>query len=91
MIGMNTKMVALRCPAQLIERVTALAQEQGKSRTSLIAEAILLFTRTVRKRGGRVVPPYDDEDLPTEIDFGPEPIAETRKRRKYQTRTSKES
>lgn len=86
---MNTKMVALRCSGELVDRVTAMAQAQGKTRTRLISDAVLLFTRVVKKRGGRVVPPYNDEELPADIDFGPEPTAETRKRRNYKPRTSK--
>lgn len=66
---MATKMVALRCPPRLLEKVTLLAKSQGKTRTRVIIEAVRLFTRTVQARGGRVVPPYDGHELLSDMNF----------------------
>lgn len=75
---MAKKMVALRCPPQLLQKLTDLAQSQGKTRTRVMIEAVRLFTRTVQARGGRVVPPYDGSELLADMDFGG-PIPRERK------------
>lgn len=69
MESMATKMVAFRCAPPLLAKVTALATLQGKTRTRVITEAVRLFSRTVKARGGRIVPPYDGPELLSEIDF----------------------
>ena len=64
MLDMKSKLVAFRCPQRLMSRVDALAHAQGKSRSRVITEAVRLLVAVVRERGGRLVPPYLDDELP---------------------------
>ena len=70
---MKSKLIAFRCPQRLMARVDALAHAQGKSRTRVITEAVRLLTTVVQERGGRLVPPYLDDELPEGVSIDPLP------------------
>lgn len=63
MESVASKLIAFRCAPQLLEKVTALAAMRGKSRSRIIVEAVRMFSRTLKARGGRIVPPYDKSKL----------------------------
>ncbi len=73
MLGMKSKLVAFRCPQRLMARVDALAHAQGKTRSRVITEAVRLLATVVQERGGRLVPPYLDEELPEGVSLDPLP------------------
>ena len=54
----QTILLSLRCPKDLMDEVDRAAREMHVSRTKIMTEALRLFTREVRRRGGFVVPPY---------------------------------
>ena len=76
MLDMKSKLVAFRCPQRLMSRVDALAHAQGKSRSRVITEAVRLLVAVVRERGGRLVPPYLDDELPEGVSIDPLPPEE---------------
>lgn len=67
-----TRLVAFRCPLPLLEKVDAIAKAMHTSRTAVIIEALRLFMREIKARGGRVVPPYEGEELLGSIHFEPD-------------------
>ena len=76
MLDMKSKLIAFRCPQRLMARVDALAHAQGKSRSRVITEAVRLLTTVVQERGGRLVPPYLDDELPEGVSIDPLPPVE---------------
>lgn len=65
---MKTKLLAFRCPVELMQRVDAVAEAMGTTRTAIIVEAVKLLAADVRSRGGRLVPPYAGKlNLPTAL------------------------
>lgn len=54
----KTVLLSLRCPKDLLEELDKAAKETHMSRSALVSEAITLFAKDVRRRGGFVVPPY---------------------------------
>lgn len=71
---MNSKLVAFRCPQELLSRVDAAAKELGVPRSRIIAEAIRVFIQTVNGRRGRVVPPYRGKEILNSLDFRTAPV-----------------
>lgn len=67
-----TKLIAFRCPEELIQKLDTIAETLGTTRTAVILEAVRLFARTVNQRGGRLVPPYEGEALMHSMNFGPD-------------------
>ena len=66
---MSSRLIAFRCPEDLLKRVDDLALAMHVSRTSIMLEAARLFAHHVRKRGGHIVPPYKDKDLLSKLRF----------------------
>ncbi len=66
---MSSKLVAFRCPQPLLARLDAAAKELGVTRSRVIVEALRLFIQTVKRRKGRVVPPYRGKDLLSQLNF----------------------
>ncbi len=60
---MKTKSVAFRCPVTLMQRVDTVAAALGVTRTALVVEAVRMLIREVRRRDGRLVPPYSGKDV----------------------------
>lgn len=89
MIDMATKMVAFRCAPQLLAKVNTLAKVQGKTRTRVITEAVRLFAREVKARGGRIIPPYQGPELLSEIDFEASSQEASTKRKNTKKRVKK--
>lgn len=60
---MGFKLIAFRCPSDLLERLDRLASATNSSRSVIIAEAVRVFAEEVRARGGYIVPlPTHDMD-----------------------------
>jgi hypothetical protein len=62
---MKTKLLAFRCPVELMQRVDAVADLMRTTRSAIVVEAVKLLIADVRSRGGRLVPPHTGGfDLP---------------------------
>ncbi len=68
----ETRLIAFRCPVELIEKMDQLATAVQSNRTTVILEAIRLLARQARKRGGHIVPPYTSSAM-AELCFTPRP------------------
>ncbi len=78
---METRLIAFRCPVELIEKMDQLATVVQSNRTAVILESIRLLARQARKRGGHLIPPYTNAAT-AEMSFTPRP-------RKPRTKKSK--
>lgn len=67
-----SKLIAFRCPVDLIEKIDQIAKAMGTTRTGVVIEAVRLFTRQVHERGGRVIPPYKGISLLYTMHFEPD-------------------
>lgn len=67
-----SKLIAFRCPVELIKKVDTIARAMNTTRTGVIVEAVRLFARQVHARGGRVVPPYEGISLLYTLHFEPD-------------------
>ncbi len=81
MQGVETRLIAFRCPVELIEKMDQLATAVQSNRTAVILESIRLLARQARKRGGHIIPPYTASAV-GEMSFKPRP-------RKPRTRKAK--
>ena len=54
----QTTLLSLRCPRALMAEVDRAAKEMHIPRSRIMTEAVRLFIKDVRRRGGLVVPPY---------------------------------
>lgn len=50
-----------------MQRVDAVAAALGTTRTAIVTDAVRLLCCEIRARGGKMVPPYDDDKLLDEI------------------------
>ena len=64
-----SRIISFRCAPSLQEKLDALAAKRGKKRSRIIIEALKLFSRTIKARGGRVVPAYDKSKLLSVANF----------------------
>ncbi len=69
---MDTRLIAFRCPVELIEKMDLLAAAVQSNRTAVILESIRLLARQARKRGGHLIPPYTNAAM-AELSFAPRP------------------
>lgn len=53
---MGFKLIAFRCPVDLLERIDDLASATNSSRSVVLAESVRIFAKEVRARGGYIVP-----------------------------------
>ncbi len=67
---METRLIAFRCPTELIEKMDQLATAVQSNRTAVILESVRLLARQARKRGGHIIPPYTASNV-GEISFVP--------------------
>ena len=72
--------LSVRCPEEIAEKLTQIAQEAHVTRAVLVAEALRLFSREVRQRGGFVVPPTRANILAKSPSTEPRAGARRRKR-----------
>ncbi len=72
MRAVETRLIAFRCPIELIEKMDQLAAAVQSNRTAVILESIRLLARHARKRGGHLIPPYN-YNATAEISFAPRP------------------
>jgi len=70
MTVMSTKLIAFRCPVELMQRVDAVAAALGTTRSSLVVAAVRLLAEEVRGRNGRLVPSYSGDDILERLEFG---------------------
>ncbi len=68
----ETRLIAFRCPVELIEKMDQLACAVQSNRTAVILESIRLLARQARKRGGHLIPPYTNAAT-AELSFAPRP------------------
>ncbi len=84
MPSVDTRLIAFRCPVELIEKMDLLANVAQSNRTAVILESIRLLARHARRRGGHLIPPYTNTSI-SELSFIPRP----RKPRKKKTQKAK--
>ncbi len=72
MLHVETRLIAFRCPVELIEKMDQLATSVQSNRTAVILESIRMLARQARKRGGHIIPPYSSRAL-AELCFTPRP------------------
>ncbi len=72
MSGVETRLIAFRCPVELIDKMDQLATAVQSNRTAVILESIRLLARQARKRGGHIIPPYTNSAV-GETSFTPRP------------------
>ena len=60
---MKKEMLAIRCPRDLLQRIDRLAISDHCTRSSIMLEAVRLFSQELRRRGGDVVPPVSGKKL----------------------------
>ncbi len=72
MCAVETRLIAFRCPVELIEKMDQLATAVQSNRTAVILESIRLLARQARKRGGHLIPPYTSATT-AELSFTPRP------------------
>lgn len=60
---MKKETLAIRCPRELLQRMDRLAISLHCTRSSVVVEAIRLFSCELRRRGGYLVPPVSGEEL----------------------------
>ncbi len=72
MKSVDTRLIAFRCPVELLEKMDLLAAAVQSNRTAVILESIRLLARQARKRGGHLVPPYTNAIM-AEMSFAPRP------------------
>ncbi len=68
----DTRLIAFRCPVELIDKMDQLATAVQSNRTAVILESIRLLSRQARKRGGHLIPPYTGSAM-AELSFTPRP------------------
>lgn len=66
---MPSRLIAFRCPEELLKRVDQLALSMHVSRTAVMLEAARLLACHIRGRGGYLIPPYKDKDLVRKLRF----------------------
>ncbi len=66
---MKSKLVAFRCPLELLDKLDIIEEQTQSNRTAIIIEALRIFTRQVQKRGGQVVPAYTPSAIPKDLNF----------------------
>ena len=67
---MSTKIVAFRCPAELLEKIDLTAGHFKRTRNSVLLAAVRLFARQLREQqGGTMIQPMADELLTRETMF----------------------
>ncbi len=89
---MDTRLIAFRCPVELIDKMDLLAAAVQSNRTAVILESIRLLARHARKRGGHLIPPYNGSSI-SEVSFTPrprKPRTQTRKRGRRSTKKTAE-
>lgn len=67
-----SKLIAFRCPAELIGKIDQIAKAMNTTRTGVVLEAVRLLSRQVHARGGRVIPPYEGISLLYTMHFEPD-------------------
>ena len=67
-----SRIVTFRCPVDLLNMVDGTADSYKRSRNSVLLAAVRLFSRQLRERGGRIVPPMSDDEL-TSASMFPKP------------------
>jgi len=53
---MGFKLIAFRCPVDLLERIDSLASAANCSRSIVLSESVRVLIEEVRARGGYIVP-----------------------------------
>ncbi len=81
-----TKLIAFRCPVELIRKVDMIARAMNTTRTGVIIEAVRLFARQVHARGGRVIPPYEGVSLLYTLHFEPDGRGMSTQRKAWEKR-----
>lgn len=61
MIIMKTKLLAFRCPVELMKRVDTVATIMNTTRSAIVLESLRILVSEVRARDGRLVPPFSGE------------------------------
>ena len=72
MLSVETRLIAFRCPVELIDKMDQLATAVQSNRTAVILESIRLMSKQARKRGGHIIPPYTASAV-GEMCFTPRP------------------
>lgn len=62
---MDTKLIAFRCPIILLKKLDEIARLTRRNRTEVFIEALQIFTRQVKRRGRKVIPPYSPSSMPS--------------------------
>lgn len=84
---MSTKIVAFRCPVELLEKVDLTAGHFQRTRNSVLLAAVRLFSRQLREQqGGIMTQPMADDLLTRETMF---PHPESKGGRPRKTRAAK--
>lgn len=82
---MNTRIIAFRCPAELLEKIDLTAGYFNRTRNSVLLAAVRLFARQLREQqGGTMIQPMADELLTRETMF-PQPESKGGRPRKGRT------
>lgn len=83
---MSTKIVAFRCPVELLEKVDLTAGHFKRTRNSVLLAAVRLFARQLREQQcGAMIQPMADELLTRETMF-PHPESKGGRPRKADTK-----
>lgn len=67
---MGFKLIAFRCPVDLLERIDSLASATNSSRSVVLAESVRIFIKEVLARDGYIVPLFTHDK-----DTGKTPVA----------------